>query len=126
MSLRTQLSAMTLNINNENIAYKPNTLKFVDGTNPERTVSNLTSGGLSRTKLVSVDATTLVDKVTFDLEVSQEAFDKVVEWQELSEGAGVPIRISQGTVVVSFNSMVISNQPEFDASADGSVTIEFM
>lgn len=123
--IRTQLSSPTLTINNKVIAYIPNSLKVMDGNNGEWKVINLTSGGASRNKLLSLDASTLVDKISFDLEVSKESYNDVTAWKALAGTAGVAITISQGTTAKSFDNMTLTIQPEFDFSAEGKVTLEF-
>ena len=124
--IRTQLSAPVLTINNKVIAYIGNSLKVKDGNHGVITVTNLTSGGASRTKNVALDTTTLVDEITFELSVNKETYDDVNNWKNLAM-AGTPsaITISQGSTAKSYNNMFMTEQPEFGFAADGKITCTF-
>ena len=119
----TALSGMTFIINNDIWAYVPNSLKFKEG-HPERSVNPQVVGDGAVENEVSENYETLKGSVTVDLKTTTENEIKVNRVQRNFDQNLIKLVSPDGKTRVFENAVVI-NDPEFDAGADGVVTVEF-
>jgi hypothetical protein len=118
------LSGETLIINNETIAYMPNSLVY-DFGNPEVTVEPQIIGGGAVTNTYSRDFSTAKSKVTFDLKSTVENKDKVRVWINNFSNNLIKIVAPDGNSSEIVENSVVINKPEINSSADGVISIEF-
>lgn len=116
------LYSPTLEVNDQPIAYIPESLsfKFGDGN---KIVKALCAGGNSIETVISEDATTKKSMVKFKVADTGEYVTLTRGWSTNINGN--TIRLSQGEITVSFRQMVVTNEPEFMTGSNGEVDLEF-
>ncbi len=115
------LSNPSLVVNNDTIAYKPNSISYKKGLG-EKDVKAQTAGGKSVSVVVVVNAETMISECKFKLENTATNINYVETWaNSLANG----IELSEGEITVSFTDMVLVTDPEFSLGADGELELEF-
>lgn len=117
------LSVPTITANNIPRAIVPNSFKFTEGYG-ETNVRSASTGGGSSESVHSENGENNNGKITIDMYVTQETREFVAEAKGLT-GANVIQAVQAGLPPVTGNRMSLTNDPEFAASADGVVTLEF-
>ena len=110
-------------INNVPVAIIPNSFKFNDGGG-EIKVRAMSAGGGSITTVHTEDATTKMGKFSFELAVTAANRSLALTWKS-NIGANVCMAIDPNLPPIVMQNMSMTNDPEWDASADGKAKIEF-
>jgi hypothetical protein len=113
----------SLYINNEVVAYEPNSLMAVSGKG-ERTVSPQVVGNGATENVVAENVETKKGKVSFDVRSTIENKILVRRFQSNFDTNVIRLVYSDGTSSV-FQQAVVINDPEFDLGSDGVAKIEF-
>jgi hypothetical protein len=116
------LTKAKLIINNERVAYIPNSLKDTSGFG-ERTVSPQNLGGGETSNVITEDVSTFKGKIMFDLKTTQDNKALLREWQSNLDANTVKIEYSSGKISLYENATVI-NDPERDDGVDGVMSVE--
>ena len=116
------LSGATLYINNELIAYIPNSLKYKLG-NPERNVSPQVTGNGNTDNITTEDFSTQKSELMFDLKTTSENEVFVQNWIELIDGNVAKVVSTDGVARI-FQKATVINNPEFDTGSDGVISME--
>lgn len=121
------LSNPSIEVNDRTVAIVPNTLVFNDGVG-DVNVRTQSSGGGVVDAIITEDAETKIGMVKFGLYVTDENRASIREWQENRYNGGNTIKFSQRglSLPAAFTNMHITTSPEYAASADGTVEVEFM
>ena len=120
------LSNAVLEINGETIGYMPNTLSITKGSGETKNVA-ITSGGNSDV-VFSIDASTKVGNVKFDLPVTAENDRRIDEWKNNRQNNSVNVSNDVGgeRFNVAFSKAVLITNPELSLADEGAVSLEFM
>lgn len=110
-------------INNGLVMIKPNSFKYVAGKG-EIKVRALTGGGGSVQSIHTEDVATKVSKFMFEIAVTDANRTAASNWKD-NIGANVCLATQSGMKPVVGTNMSMTNDPEWDASADGWCKIEF-
>ena len=122
MALLT-LANPTVEVNDAPISIIPNSLSFKKGQG-DKTVKAQSAGGNAIEVVISENAETKVSMVKFKMFNTKENFDMINAWTDNINGN--TIRLSEGELVESFRTMVVTSEPERMIGADGEAEIEFM
>lgn len=121
MALGT-LANPTVEVNDAPIAIIPNSLSYKKGQG-DKTVKAQSAGGNAIEPVISENAETKISMVKFKMYNTKENFDFVNAWTDNINGN--TIRLSEGELVESFRTMVVTSEPERMIGADGELEIEF-
>jgi hypothetical protein len=121
--MATALSGSTLLINNEAIAYVPNSLMENEG-NPEAQLRAEVIGDGAVDYVGVRDYTTAKAPVKFDLISTIENRQLVRAWIQNFDQNVIKTISPDGTAAVYENAL-ITNQVEIDTGNDGNITVEF-
>jgi len=121
--MATALSGAQLIINNEVIAYVPNSLMENEG-NPESELRSEVVGDGEVQYVAVRDFTTAKAPVKFDLISTIENRVLVRGWIDNFAANVIKTVALEGTTAVYENSL-ITNQVEIDTGKDGNITVEF-
>jgi hypothetical protein len=116
------MSNPTMEINDQVIAYLPNSLSFNKGFG-EKNIRAQSAGGNAIEPVITENAESKLSMVKFKLASSSTAFDSLDVWQGNIDGN--TIRLSEGNMTLSFRGMVTTTDPERSIGVDGEVEIEF-
>lgn len=116
----------TISVNDETVAIIPNTLMTKNG-HGETKVRAVSTGGGGGGTVHTVDAESRFSVVKFDLPNTAANAEKVRQWKSAIGTNTVSFfeRVGGDVVERTFTGQSIVNDPEFEASADGKVSIEF-
>ena len=119
------LSNAVLQINGETIGYMPNTLSIIDGDGETKNVA-VTSGGNSDV-VFSIDASTKMGNVKFDLPVTAENSRRIKEWKNNRQDNSVQVSNDVGSEAFNktFSKAVLITNPELALQDEGAVSLEF-
>jgi len=120
MSTRT-LSNPSLEINDDVVAYVPNSLSYKEGSG-DKEVKAQTSGGNSISVVVTENAETKISNLKFKLFNTAANLNLINTW---SANLANTAALSEGEISVSFRDMVVCTEPERAIGADGELEIEF-
>lgn len=117
------LSVPGISVNNVPIGIVPNTFKFKLGKGAIKVRSKSTGGGASKS-VHTEDAEDKIGKMSWAMFNDTETQEFVSGWKA---GIGTNFISGQqpGTPPLSGGSMSMVNDPDFEASAEGTVVIEF-
>lgn len=118
----TTLSVPAIRVNNDNIDIVPNSFTFKRGGG----TTNVRSASAGGNRVKSVHSKNAEDQISsgkFDLYVTTANRNKVSDWQD-NTGANSIQAVENGTTI-PFNHVSITNDPDFEATSDGKVTVEF-
>ena len=121
------ISAPSVSINNEVLSIVPNSFVY-DGGEGEVTVRAASAGGSRAESVHSVNAETMISKVTFELFVTTDLDAKIRRWkrQIASNVIQVTQTLANGdSIARTFQHQSLMNQIERNASADGTVSLEW-
>lgn len=118
MSQRT-LSNPAVEVNDDLIAIIPNSLKFKFGKG-NKTVQTQSSGGDGIEVVISEDAETKKSSVSFKLRNTAKNLQLTKDWLSLFSNT---IALSATGFSESFRDMVVTEEPDFEVGADGSVEV---
>lgn len=110
-------------INNVPIAIMPDSFEFEEGSGVIN-VRAMAAGGGSVQSVHTEDLKTKIGKVKFDLAVTLTNRQIIGTWKD-NIGANVVIAIDNLGNQVIGNNMSLTIEPNYKASADGKVSIEF-
>ena len=119
------LNQATLMVNNEIVKYKPNSLNFMPGTGEVTSRAQMIGNG--KVSVVNaVDGSTMIGEVKFALENTIEASDLVDTLSlKKKQNEDFVIQIIYSDKTYSFKNMTLTNNPEYQDSADGEISLEF-
>lgn len=119
------LSNAVLQVNGETIGYMPNTLTITKGAGETKNVA-VTSGGNSDV-VFSIDASTKMGNVKFDLPVTAENDRRIDEWKNNRQNNSVQVSNDVGSEQfnVTFSKAVLITNPELALQDEGTVSLEF-
>lgn len=121
MAIQT-LANPTVEVNDAPIAIIPNSLSYKKGQG-DKTVKAQSAGGNAIEVVISENAETKVSMVKFKMFNTKENFDMINAWTDNINGN--TIRLSEGELVESFRTMVVTSEPERMIGADGEAEITF-
>jgi hypothetical protein len=124
MAAIQQFSNPQVLVNNVSVAVMPNSFKFTLGKGDDK-VRALSAGGNSTVSVYSTDMSTRISKMQFDLAVTPDTLANYSTWKN-NNGLNVVQASQVGFPPIVFTSAVIVNDPQFEATADGKVTLEWM
>ncbi|MFC3816571.1 hypothetical protein [Lysobacter sp. GCM10012299] len=121
------ITAPSVSINNETIGIVPNSFTY-DGGEGEISVRAASAGGYSAESVHGINAETMISKVTFELFPTTDLDAKIRRWKR-----GIASNVIQVTEVLpngqsiarTFQHMSLMNAVERNASADGTVSLEW-
>ena len=121
---KLSLSNPTIAVNNIPIEIVPNSFKFQPGYGETKVSAASVGGGITNT-IHAENVETKIGKMTWEMYVTPDVQALVYEWKQLTAANAISaIQAGQPPAVMSGASM--TNNPEFTASSDGKVSIEFM
>ena len=123
MSDNIALSVPGISVNNVPIAIVPDSYKSVLGAG-EITVRAASSGGNGVVSIHTENAETKVSKMTWQMYNTGETKRLVQQWKR-NIGANAIVAQQSGITPDTMQHGSMKNDPEFEGSADGKVTIEF-
>jgi hypothetical protein len=118
----TALVNPALVINNEPVAYKPNSLSYNDGF-PEVSVRTKTTGGGNVQTVIGQDIETSRGSVKFTLISEISSVATVKQWMQNLENNA--IELSQDGFTRTFTKAIVTNKPDINAGMDGEIEVEF-
>ncbi len=120
------LSNVVLQINGETIGYMPNSLTVNKGRGETKNVA-VTSGGNSDV-VFSIDASTKIGNVKFDLPVTAENDRRIDEWKNARQGNSIRLSNDVGSesFKLTFSKAVLITNAELALQDEGTVSLEFM
>lgn len=116
------LFSPTVEVNDEVIEIKPNSLSYKEGFG-ETKLRVVSSGGNQTRQIATEDISTKMGMVKFTVIVDLDTPDKIRSWQALSDGNVV--RFSDSGVTRTFQMATIVNDPEVALGVDAEVEVEF-
>ncbi|WP_368566209.1 hypothetical protein [Pseudoxanthomonas sp. UTMC 1351] len=121
------ISAPSVSINNETLGIVPNSFTY-DGGEGEISVRSASAGGSSAESVHAINAETMISKVTFELYPTPDLDARVRRWKR--QIASNVIQITQvlengDSIARTFQHMSLMNPIERNASADGTVSLEW-
>ncbi len=121
------LSDATLTVNDDVIAYVPDTLKVAPGLG-ERTVVGASLGGGARKQMYSENPANAFSRTTFDIHTTTEHIEKIREWalNENRNVVGVTAPSSEGNLQQTMTQCTLTNDYELEFAPEGKITAEFM
>ena len=124
--MSTQIANATLIINNEPVAYIPNSLVWNEGLG-EQKMRNATYGGGENEAVYSDDAETKVGKVMFELPTTIANVIATRQWKlnRNNNVAQVLVNNADGTLTKTFSGAAILNSYDVPAGAETNIAIEF-
>jgi len=121
---RIGLSNLQLEIDDNHIAYTPDSLSFINGKG-EYNVRSMAAGGGAVEIVVTENVATKISDVKF----SSDTTDYIVEvsrgWKELRSLHAIRIFDPDGEFSAVFIGMTLVPDPEYKVSQDGTVDFEF-
>lgn len=125
MATKKGLAVVTVEVNDEVIEIKPNSLAFKGGLG-DITVRHQTGGGEAGSKVITEDDETKVGMVKFTLLTETTNVDRVNTWGLLSRNAsGNVVRLSGAGFTRSFRGMRLTSDPEIGIGAEGEFEVVF-
>lgn len=117
------LSVPGVSVNNTPISIVPNSYKFTRGDG-ETTVRAASSGGGGVVSVHTEDAESKIGKMSWEMYVTPETIELIAGWKA---GIGENFVSAQqvGITPISGSNMSMTNDPDFEASADGKVEVMF-
>lgn len=117
----------TIRVNQETIAIVPNSVSFVLGRG-EKTVRAASAGGGSIVPVHTDDAESKIGAVTFSVYPTVDNLRSIPQWQNnIGENTVDLIGNAGGeSIQYSFALSSVTNDPEHNPTADGTIEIEFM
>lgn len=119
------LAVLTLEINDQLVEYKPNSLSMKGGLG-DINVRHQTGGGDAGSKVITEDAETQIGMVKFSLYTETTHTDRVNVWGQLSKEAnGNVIRLSGPGFTRNFRQMRLITDPEIAFGSDADFELVF-
>lgn len=118
------LSDLAIRINNVNVGYKSNSLKFKLGTG-EKSVKGVSTGPGGSDIAISENIETKVGMIQFELFSTSENEDLFKQWRARPDLIGNSIKIFDNSFTGTMARGVIVNDPDFNVGTDESVEIQF-
>jgi hypothetical protein len=120
-----QLSTPAIYLDGELVEILPNSAKVILGTG-ESTVRAVSGGGNAVSAVVSVDASKMISKVSFDLAVTAANIQRAQKHRERAlNGDPITIRVVNGSHSLAFASMYSIKDLDLQLSNDGKLPQEF-
>lgn len=110
-------------INDEPVAYVPNSFDFSDGYG-DRTVRTQTTGGGNVEQVFTEDVETQLGRVKFTLISTTENIEKITKWQQNIDANAIELSAS-GNFSRSFPRMTIMSEPPKPGGQDAQFDVEF-
>ena len=118
------LATVTLQVNDETVLYKPDSLEFSDGFG-EMVVRFQTSGGGGGETVFTEKAETKYAYVKVTLLTTAANIEKTRQWLTSSRQANGNVVNLSGGVARSFQKMRITEEPKFGVGSEGEFEIMF-
>lgn len=121
-----QLTDAAVLVNDEVVAIDPNSLKFKEGFGA-RTMRSASIGEGKVEQVYANDAESAIGMVSFSLPTTPANIKLVRSWLVLENGnvVGIAGSTKEGDVTKTFTQAAITNDPEVNVGADGSIEVEF-
>lgn len=124
--MATQLNDIVVLINNQQIAYTPDSLEWSDGFG-EYNIRNAVVGGGQTEQIFSQDLATKIGKVKFSMPSTAENEQLKRDWKVNNNNNVVELIGAPGTNLAKvFTSAAVGPDPTTSAATDGNIEIEFM
>lgn len=117
------LSVPGLTVNNDPIAIVPGTFSFKGGQG-ETTVRAASTGGGGITTVHTVDAETKIGVMKWEMYVTDDNVTLINTWKKNTAENFISAQ-QEGTDPYSMSNASMINDPDFKASTDGTVEVEF-
>ena len=121
---RNALSDPTILVNNIPFLVVPNTIVFKDGYG-ETNVRSATTGGGGSESIHTQNAENRISSVTFEMYITDETRIAIAGWKR-TPAANFVSGVDRNNLPFTCAGASMTNEPEFNASVDGTVSIEFM
>lgn len=122
-----QLADVTLEVNDDNLAYEPDTLVADDGIG-ETTVRAASTGGGGVELIFGTDVKTSISEVEFELATTDKHISLVRGWQ--GNVGGNTVALSSNRAGQSFSLTItqatVTNKPKFELNIDGTIKVTLM
>lgn len=119
------ISTPSVIINNLPIAIIPNSLTFTEGFG-EQTMRTQSAGGGSVDVVYSVNAESLMSKVTFEIINTDQNIALARNWKSNSNDNAISLIDSRTGFARNFSNMALTSDYEVSLGADTTITVEFM
>ncbi len=123
MAENKALSVPGISVNNSPIGIVPNSFKHKLGKGEVKVRSESTGGGSVRS-IHTEDAEDKIGKMSWEMYNTRETQELVADWKS-NIGSNFISAQQPGNPPLSGSNMSMVNDPDFEGSADGVVTIEF-
>jgi hypothetical protein len=120
---QVQLSVPNVNVNDIPYPIVPNTFVFEPGYGEINVRSASIGGGASET-IHTENAETKVGMIKFSMYVTSQTLAAVAQWKPLL-ALNVITAVQPGSAPIVMEGASMTNNPSFEATADGTVEIEF-
>ena len=117
-------SSLAVEINNQTIAYVPNTLEYDDGKGEEVIVNESLGNGNVQCNYAENDETK-IGKVKFQLLSKPENVELKNAWKALKGANSITLSDSTSGFSISFAGMTMINNPSIPVSNDAKFEVEF-
>lgn len=120
------LSSVILEVDDDIVGYKPNSLKFTDGDG-ELVAYSVSKGNGKVDVVFGINDETKIGKISFELYGTAANIAKKRSWSQKRKTGGVAIRLSDSVsgFTRTFKTMNLSNDGELTISQESSVSCEF-
>lgn len=124
--MANQLNDVSTFVNDEIVAYEPNTLSYDDGFG-EYNVRNAVIGGGQTEQIFSEDLASKFSMVKFSLPSTEDSAKLIRQWKSNKNNNVVELQSSTGGAQFTriFTQASIQGNPEINLSTDGTVEVEF-
>ena len=120
-----QLADVTLEVNDDNMGYEPNTLIVDDGISAT-TVRAASTGGGSVELIFGQDVADSISEVEFELPTTERNIELVRAMQQ--NVGGNTVALSSNRTGSSFSSTItqatVTNKPKYELTIDGTIKVE--
>ncbi len=114
-----------VSINNVPILIMPNSLKIKVGKGSTK-VRAQSAGGNSTVPVVTQDKSTQIGEVKFDMAVIITNMELASTWKDNLDQNVITISQAGISTPIVYQNMAMVNDPDYEASADGKFSLEFM
>lgn len=118
------ISTPAIVVNDETFAIVPNSFKYKDGKG-ERAVRPQSAGGGAVEPVVTENAETKKSMASFDVYPTPGNISKIEEWRDLLGANTIEATDATSGFSKSFANMTVINDPEYNLSQDGAISLEF-
>ena len=115
---------LRLSINNTNVKYLPNTLKVKRGYGEIKS-EVIAFGENDIDQVDTIDLTTKVGGVSFDLKTTKEAIELLDGRKTNFNNNAIELSNESGSITINLRQAKVMNEPDIETGAEGKFTVEF-